>query len=227
MLKDPKMIKKHKGMSARGKNKPPPPAARQRGVSLSPGNTTTVIRSRKSNSGNSENKGYDDEDSSTWSSSRAEDLEATIDKVTMENTALLKENAKLRLLWQREKQEKEQLHKRVMRKALQTVTMEKETYAKVKKCATEQLFRVVKFITSEKELRDLESPNSIANHVMDELNIEEEDRIAWWAVYNVAVTDGITDRRNHINTNMKKWVLRKCSIMKWLAKPIMNTNNLT
>jgi hypothetical protein len=33
---------------------------------------------------------------------------------------------KLRILWGREKQEKEQFHKRVMRKALQTVTMEKE-----------------------------------------------------------------------------------------------------
>ena len=170
--------------------------------------------------------GYDDEDSSTLSSSRAEELEATIDKVTMENTALLKENAKLRLLWEREKQEKEQIHTRVMQKARQTLRLEKETYAKVKRYATQTLFRVVKFITSEKELRDLESPNSIANHVMGELKIEEEDRIAWWAVYNVAVTDGITDRRNHINTNMKKWVLRKCSIsMKWLAKLTMNTNN--
>jgi hypothetical protein len=45
---------------------------------------------------------------------------------------------------------------------------------------------------------------------MGELNIKQEDRIAWWAVYKVAITDGIADRRNHVNTNMKKWVLRKC-----------------
>lgn len=75
---------------------------------------------------NPQKGGFDDEDSSTLSSSRAEELEVTIDRVTMENTALLREKEKLRILWGREKQEKEQFHKRVMRKALQTVTMEKE-----------------------------------------------------------------------------------------------------
>jgi hypothetical protein len=77
--------------------------------------------------------------------------------------------------------------------------------------AQEKLFRIVKFITSENELRDLESPSSIANHTMeDELGITQEDRIAWWAVYKVAVTDGIAERRNQINMNMKQWVVRKC-----------------
>ena len=126
------------------------------------------------------------------------------------NMALIEENAKLRLLCETEKQAKEQIHKRVMQKALQTVTMEKDMYAKVKKYVQEKLFHFVKFITSDNELRDLESPNSIANHKMDEVNIKQEDRIAWWAVYKVAITDGIADRRNHVNTNMKKWVLRKC-----------------
>ena len=37
----------------------------------------------------------------------------------------------------------------------------------------------------------------------------EEDQIAWWSVYKVAITDGIAEHQNVINTNMKKWVLCK------------------
>ena len=37
------------------------------------------------------------------------------------------------------------------------------------------MFLVVKFITGENELRNLESPSSIANHTMDELGILQED----------------------------------------------------
>jgi hypothetical protein len=160
----------------------------------------------------------DDEDSSTLSSSRADELEEEIDRVTRENMALVKENEKLLSLWETEKQEKEEFHKRVMQKALQTVTMERETYAKVKRYAQEKLFRVVKFITSENELRDLESPSSIANHTMDELGILQEDRIAWWAVYKVAVTDGIAEQRNQINMNMKQWVVCKCLLKRGFVK---------
>jgi hypothetical protein len=160
----------------------------------------------------------DDEDSSTLSSSRADELEEEIDRVTRENITLVKENEKLLSLWETEKQEKEEFHKRVMQKALQMVTMEREMYAKVKRYAQEKLFRVVKFITSENELRDLESPSSIANHTMDELGILQEDRIAWWAVYKVAVTDGIAERRNQINMNMKQWVVRKCLLKRGFVK---------
>lgn len=161
-------------------------------------------------SGSSRKRGNSyDEDSSTLSSSRAEELEEELDRVTRENMELVKENEKLMALWENEKQEKELYHKRVMKKALQTVTMERETYAKVKRYAQEKLFRFVKFITSENELRDLESPSSIANHTMDELEIAQEDRIAWWAVYKVAITDGIAERRNQINMNMKQWVVSK------------------
>ena len=145
-------------------------------------------------------------------------MEEELDRVTRENMELVKENEKLMELWETEKQEKEQYHKRVMKKALQTV--ERETYAKVKRYAQEKLFRFVKFITSENELRDLVSPSSIANHTMDELEIAQEDRIAWWAVYKVAITDGIAERRNQINMNMKQWVLSKCllkrgSVERW------------
>jgi regulator of replication initiation timing len=162
-------------------------------------------------SGSSRKRGNSsDEDSSTLSCSRAEELEEEIDRVMRENMELVKENEKLMALWETEKQEKEQYHKRVMTKALQMVTMERETYAKVKRYAQEKLFRFVKFITSENELRDLVSPSLIANHTMDELDIAQEDRIAWWAVYKVAITDGIAERRNQINMNMKQWVLSKC-----------------
>jgi Ser-tRNA(Ala) deacylase AlaX len=85
----------------------------------------------------------DDEDSSTLSCSRAEELEEEIDRVTRENMELVKENEKLMALWETEKQEKEQYHKRVMKKALQMVTMERETYAKVKRYAQAKLFRFV------------------------------------------------------------------------------------
>ena len=161
-------------------------------------------------SGSSRKRGNSyDEDSSTLSSSRAEELEEELDRVTRENMELVKENEKLMALWETEKQEKEQYHKRVMKKALQMVTMERETYAKVKRYAQEKLFRFVKSITSENELRDLVSPSSIANHTMDELEIAQEDQIAWWAVYNVAITDGIAEWRNQINMNMKQWVVSK------------------
>lgn len=172
--------------------------------------SSTAGMSNMTGKSSSRKRVYDDEeDTSTLSSSRVEALEEEIERVTMENTKLIEENEKLRILWETERNEKEQFHKRVMQKALQTVTMEKETYAKVKRYAQEQLFCVVKFITSESELKDLENPHSIASHTMNDLGIKEEDRIAWWSVYKVAITDGIADRRNQINTNMKKWVLRK------------------
>ena len=60
-------------------------------------------------------------------------MEEEIDRVMKENMALVKENEKLLSLWETEKQEKEQFHNRVMQKALQTVTMERERYAKVKR----------------------------------------------------------------------------------------------
>lgn len=170
------------------------------------------------NSGKSSGKrsSFDEEeDTSTLSSNRVEVLEEEIERVTMENTDLIEENEKLRKLWETEKKEKEKFRKRVMEKALQTVTMEKETYAKVKRYAQEKLFRMVKFITSENDLKDLHNPNSIASTTMKDLGIQEEDRIAWWSVYKVAITDGIADRRNQINTNMKTWILRK-SILEWL-----------
>jgi regulator of replication initiation timing len=151
----------------------------------------------------------DDDDDSTLSSSRVGVLEEEIERVTMENTKLVREVEKLRENLEKEKKEKEHFHKRVMEKALQTVTMEKETYAKVKRYAQEKMFRKVKFITSENELKDLQDPESIAGTTMNDLGIKEEDRIAWWSVYKVAITDGIADRRNQINTNMKTWVLRK------------------
>jgi Ser-tRNA(Ala) deacylase AlaX len=81
-----------------------------------------------------------DEDSSTLSSSRAEELKEELDRETRENMELVKENKKLMALWETEKQEKEEYHKRVMKKALQMVTMERETYAKVKRYAQEKLF---------------------------------------------------------------------------------------
>jgi regulator of replication initiation timing len=79
----------------------------------------------------------DEEDTSTLSSSRVEQLEEEIERVTMENTELERENKKLRILWEAERKEKEEFHKRVMERALQTITMEKETYAKVKRYAQE------------------------------------------------------------------------------------------
>jgi hypothetical protein len=81
-----------------------------------------------------------------------------------------------------------------MENALQTVMMEKETYAKVKRYAQEKLFRKVKFITSKNKLKGLPNPESIAGTTMNDLGIKEEDRIAWWLVYKVAIMDGIADR---------------------------------
>lgn len=173
---------------------------------------TSTAAGMSNNSGKSSGKrsSFDEEeDTSTLSSNRVEVLEEEIERVTMENTDLIEENEKLRKLWETEKKEKEKFRKRVMEKALQTVTMEKETYAKVKRYAQEKLFRMVKFITSENDLKDLHNPNSIASTTMKDLGIQEEDRIAWWSVYKVAITDGIADRRNQINTNMKTWILRK------------------
>lgn len=178
---------------------------------------TSTAAGMSKNSGKSSRKRAvdEEEDNSTLSSNRVEALEEEIERVTMENTDLIEENEKLRKLWETEKKEKEKFRKRVMEKALQTVTMEKETYAKVKRYAQEKLFRMVKFITSENDLKDLHNPNSIASTTMKDLGIQEEDRIAWWSVYKVAITDGIADRRNQINTNMKTWILRK-SILEWL-----------
>ena len=177
----------------------------------------------------SRKRGFDEEeeDTSTLSSSRVEALEEEIERVTMENTELILENEKLRKLWETEKKEKEQFRKRIMEKALQTITMERETYAKVKRYAQEKLFRVIKFITSENDLKYLENPNSIASTTMKDLGIKGEDRIAWWSVYKVAITDGIADRRNQINTNMKTWVVRK-SNPEIVMKVMMYTNkNIT
>lgn len=173
---------------------------------------TSTAAGMSNNSGKSSGKrsSFDEEeDTSTLSSNRVEVLEEEIERVTMENTDLIEENKKLRKLWETEKKEKEKFCKRVMEKALQTITMEKETYAKVKRYAQEKLFHMVKFITSENDLKDLHNPNSIASTTMKDLGIQEEDRIAWWSVYKVAITDGIADRRNQINTNMKTWILRK------------------
>jgi molecular chaperone GrpE (heat shock protein) len=80
---------------------------------------------------------YDDEeDTSTLSSSRVELLEEEIERVTMANTQLAEENEKLRTLWEKERKEREQFHKKIMQKALQTVTMEKRNLRKGKKvCA--------------------------------------------------------------------------------------------
>ena len=69
---------------------------------------------------------------------------------------------------------------------------------------------MVKFIMSENDLKDLQNPNSIASTTMKDLGIKEEDQIAWWSMYKVAIMDGIlADRLNQINTNMKTWVLHK------------------
>jgi hypothetical protein len=53
---------------------------------------------------------------------------------------------------------------------------------------------------------------------MDELGILQEDQIAWWAVYKVAVTDGIAEWRNQINMNMKQWVVHKCLLKRGFVK---------
>jgi response regulator of citrate/malate metabolism len=63
-----------------------------------------------------------------------------------------------------------------MERALQTITMEKETYAKVKRYAQEWLFHLIKFITSENKLKDLQNPKSIASTTMTDIQnpIQEE-----------------------------------------------------
>ena len=67
----------------------------------------------------SRKRAYDDEeDTSTLSSSRVGLLEEEIERVTMVNTALVEENEKLKRLWEKERKEREQFHKRVMQKAL-------------------------------------------------------------------------------------------------------------
>lgn len=136
----------------------------------------------------------DDNDASTLISSSLRALEVEIERITMENTDLIQENKKLRKFLEKEKKEKDHFHERVMEKALQTVTIENETYTKVKRYAQEKLFRLVKFIRSKNELKGLQNPKSIAGTKMNDLGIKEEDRIAWWSVYKVAIMDGIADR---------------------------------
>jgi hypothetical protein len=172
--------------------------------------TSTASMSNMTGKSSARKRAYDDEeDTSTLSSSRVGALEEEIERIKIMNRELIQQNENLRNMWEMEKKEKENFRKRIMDKALRTVTMDKETYTKVKRYAQQKLFRVVKFITSENELKDLDNPHSIASHTMNDLAIKEEDRIAWWSVYKVAITDGIAERRNVINTNMKKWVLRK------------------
>ena len=50
-----------------------------------------------------------------------------------------------------------------------------------------EIFREIKFITSQEELDDLDQPNSIGNKVLEMFPIAPEDKWMFWNTYNIRV----------------------------------------
>jgi len=105
--------------------------------------------------------------------------------------------------------DKQAFERRVLEKAQGHFEMEKGTYQKAVKHVKTKMFPRVKFITSEQEMEDLMNPRSMANIMMDEMNIHREDRVAWWKTYKVALLDGIANQRSTVTMNIKEWVMHK------------------
>ena len=81
---------------------------------------------------------------------------------------------------------------------------EPETESRVLSYARMELFRKVKFITSEEQLADLQSPTSIGLRVLKKFGVDEASSLTWWNLYKRAVHSGITMRRNDVFQSLRK-----------------------
>ena len=70
-----------------------------------------------------------------------------------------------------------------------------------------EVFREIKFITSQEELDDLDQPNSIGNKVLEMFPIAPEDKWMFWNTYKGVVKKAIATRCNDVNNAIQKVVV--------------------
>jgi peptide subunit release factor RF-3 len=91
--------------------------------------------------------------------------------------------------------------------------LDAELYKRINDFARKNLFRHIKFITSERMINDLESKTSLGNVTMNHFNIDDRDRIAWWRACSGAVTDAMCNQWSLTAQAIKAQVLGKYIIM--------------
>jgi hypothetical protein len=91
----------------------------------------------------------------------------------------------------------------------------KATRSTINEFVKDHLFRKVKFITNDSQLRwDFEF---IAGAVMEELDIDDSVKFSWWKNHQGFVTKALNAKRASVNQSIKETVIGKTKKKNWLT----------
>ena len=104
-----------------------------------------------------------------------------------------------------------ELDKKTSRSQAKLLKINKETERRVTKVAKDFLFSNTKFIASEARLEHL--TGVVLDQLPEAKDFDKEKRDSWIITYKTAVKDGINDKRNYVQSQMKiattKWMIKQ------------------
>lgn len=92
--------------------------------------------------------------------------------------------------------------------ANKTLDIDIGEYRSVKSLARTKYFKRVKFQTEE-QLNEYLSESSLGNKIMNDLRIPIYERALFWSKYKSAAMDGLNERRNAVNNELRAFFLSK------------------
>ena len=97
----------------------------------------------------------------------------------------------------------------IIGRSQKSVEVDGHTYRTINTFVVNKVFLLKKFVSSQQELDDFTSDNSLGKIVMDKMRVEIPDRLPYWSAYKEIVADAIANHRTTITNDMKKVVMSK------------------
>jgi mRNA-degrading endonuclease HigB of HigAB toxin-antitoxin module len=97
----------------------------------------------------------------------------------------------------------------IIGRSQKSVEVDGHTYRTINTFVVNKVFLLKKFVSSQQELDDFTSDNSLGKIVMDKMRVEIPDRMPYWSAYKEIVADAIANRRTTITNDMKKVFMSK------------------
>ena len=84
---------------------------------------------------------------------------------------------------------------------------EVQTYRKINALVIDKIFVFKKFVISQRDLDEFNVQNSLGMVIMDQMKVEEPDRLPFWNAYKEIVADAIANWCTPITNDLKKIVM--------------------
>ena len=85
---------------------------------------------------------------------------------------------------------------------------EANTHKEIMNKVKNDIFRHIKFVTSDFFLNDLRSEYSLGRVLLQMYNIEPEEEIQWWNIYKHSAKEALNAKRSTVNTEIMKEVMK-------------------